>query len=231
MQLEEAKMARQAAQQQGAVISAALATSERELEVLRGRYAELYLTSWQQQQELENLELRVAGLLTDREDNTFVHALDQAVRSLEQQREIQQELGRQVSQLESCLNSMLEILQPSRALCRNVDERLAALKDAVRRSGQSLSSVAGRDGDQTRRDKCRVLAVNDDLQVVVLDGGSRNGLRPGFRWCLIRDGKVLARLRVIEVRVAMSAAVVVQGSFTAIGPGAVLRPSDSHSGR
>ena len=150
---------------------------------------------------------------------------------VEVQRKIQQELGSKVSQLESCLNSMLEILQPSRVLCRNVDERLVALKDAVRRSGQSLSSVAGQDGDELKRGKCRVLAVNDDLQVVILDGGSRNGLRPGFHWCLIRDGKVLARLRVIEVRVAMSAAVVVQGSFTAIGPGAVLRPSDSNSGK
>ena len=222
LRLQEAQMARQAAEQESAELRAALAQTEKELENLRRRFAALYLSSREQQKELEYFELRVAGLLTDAQDPSTGRALSQALAAVDRLREIQQELARRLREFETYLRSVLDVLQPSEVLRREVTERFDELIALVEQSVRPPSKVARRGGGSVERRKCRVLAVNDELQVVVLDSGFDSGVRQGTYWRVTKDSTVLARLRVIEVRPSLSAAVVVDGRFKAVGPGALV---------
>jgi hypothetical protein len=66
-----------------------------------------------------------------------------------------------------------------------------------------------------------VIAVDDKLQTVVLDVGYANGVRCGL---LLWSGKGDAvRLKVIETRPFISAAVVVKGKLEDLAPGTVVR--------
>ena len=53
-----------------------------------------------------------------------------------------------------------------------------------------------------------VLEVNDGLRMAVLDVGARDGIRPGVLYAVAGGKKALARLRVVDVRNAISGAVI-----------------------
>lgn len=54
----------------------------------------------------------------------------------------------------------------------------------------------------------RVLDVNRELGLVALDAGARAGLRPGLPVAVVRDGAVVARARIVEVRERVAGARV-----------------------
>ncbi|HMP72786.1 MAG TPA: hypothetical protein PKE55_05925 [Kiritimatiellia bacterium] len=54
----------------------------------------------------------------------------------------------------------------------------------------------------------RVIAVDRELDIVALSGGSRQHLRAGMNGALVRDGRVIARIRLVDVRRDVSGAVV-----------------------
>lgn len=220
--LKEAQVARRVAEERRAELSATLLRTEVELEQLRERYAELYLESRRQQQDLEDLELRAAGLLADRQGISSGRALSRTLNALAALRDNQLGLGDQLREFGAYLNSVLDVLQPSEALRQEVTERFTKLVCDVERSVKPPPIVAGRGGEDLGRRTCRVLAVEDELQVVVLDRGSDGGVRHGTFWTFVRDKRVIARLRVIDVRDSISAAIVVDGSFKSVGPGVRL---------
>jgi len=93
--------------------------------------------------------------------------------------EAESDLCRQVRDFGDYLTTVLEVLEPSEAIRRGVTERYSALLKSCDRLEQWPSLVAGRGGTGADRRKCRVLAVNDDLHVIVLDAGSGDGVREG----------------------------------------------------
>jgi len=226
LERREAVMARRAAERRAAELSARLARTEQELEEMRRRYVRVYLESRALQQELESLDLRVAGLLADGEALSTSRRLALALEALEAQRQAQQALSAKLREFEIYLRSVLDVLQASEVLSREVTARFGGLVAAVERSIQPLSSVAGRGGGVPQPRQYRVLAVNDDLQLVVLDSGFEDGVRPGMRWRVVSRERVVAKLRVIEVRPLISAAVVVEGEFRAIAPGTSVTPGE-----
>jgi len=66
---------------------------------------------------------------------------------------------------------------------------------------------------------CGVLAVHDELQLVILDRGFLSGVRTGSEWWQARNGKVIMKLRVVDARPEISAAVLVQGTLAEIAIG------------
>ncbi|OGV69996.1 MAG: hypothetical protein A3K19_11330 [Lentisphaerae bacterium RIFOXYB12_FULL_65_16] len=223
LELNEAQVARQAAEEKTEELRAELRRREQELQALQERYAELYLASRRQQQELEDYELRLAGLLADREDPSSGRALARALAALDELRVAQLDVSVKVREFQGNLNSVLDALQPSEATRRELIDRLDALNQAVERSVKPWPSVAGRGQGITERLAGRVLAVNDLLQVIVLDKGYDHGVRPGLMWRLLDGEKVKARLKVIEVRASISAAVVTEGKFDSVGPGVTVK--------
>jgi hypothetical protein len=59
----------------------------------------------------------------------------------------------------------------------------------------------------------RVLDVNKELGMVILDGGRRDGIRPGLQFAVIEKGQAVARVRIVDVRTAVAGAVVQEDSL------------------
>ena len=222
----EALEARREAELQSAELRAALQRRQEELTKLRGRYADLLLASREQQEELEYLELRAAGLLSDREDIASGRALAKAVAAVAKLRAGLREHNEALARFDMYLDSVLAVLQPSAAMRREIKERFADLEQTAALPLEPLSEVAGRGSGTLTRTSCRVLAVNDDLQLVVLDKGYRDGVRAGTSWRVVSGTDELAQLRIIDVRAARSGAMVIRGRFEAVGPGALVQPTD-----
>jgi hypothetical protein len=54
----------------------------------------------------------------------------------------------------------------------------------------------------------RILDVNKELGMVVLDGGRQDGLKPGVRFAVIQKDRAVATVRVVDVRSAVAGAVI-----------------------
>ncbi|MDD5698189.1 MAG: hypothetical protein PHH77_06185 [Victivallaceae bacterium] len=88
--------------------------------------------------------------------------------------------------------------------------------DELKKEARKLTTLADLKFRQQPVDRCRILAVNKDLQVVVLPIGSVHGVFIGLNYYL---GKEKVRLRVIMVRPFVSAAVPVKGNIETLAPG------------
>ena len=85
-------------------------------------------------------------------------------------------------------------------------ETRAAL-DQAQVKGEQLSGFAGASGaDERNRSSRRVRDVNRELELVVIDGGADDGLRTGLVLAVLRGDRVVARVRVVDVRNKISGA-------------------------
>jgi hypothetical protein len=83
----------------------------------------------------------------------------------------------------------------------------------ARLDGEGFEGAAGVDsrapGSAALRERdYRILDVNEELGMVVLDGGRRDGLRPGLMFSVFRGDQAVATVRVVEVRTAIAGAVI-----------------------
>lgn len=90
--------------------------------------------------------------------------------------------------------------------------RLEDLKSEARK----LSSLADMDPKHRNIGSCRILAVERDLQIVVLPVGSVHGAFNGLNFF---TGKEKAKLRLVTVRPFVSAAVLEEGNIDDMAPG------------
>ena len=222
VQVQELRLAREAAEKRCAEQELALAKARQELEQLRSRYAELYLRSQERNRQMEALELQAAHLLVDRQALAGGDLAAAALHALDDVRQAQVELVNLVRAFQVYVGSVLDVLEPSEALRREITTRAAELVASAERAFKPLSTVARQGSRGLVARSCRVLAVNDDLQVVVFDSGEDAGIRRGTHWKVVKDGTVKAQLLVIEVRADISAAVVTTGRLGDSGPGAVV---------
>jgi hypothetical protein len=87
----------------------------------------------------------------------------------------------------------------------------AGENDALRArlDGKGLASAPAGLGDvRFLEGGARVLDVNRDLGMVVLDAGGRQGVRAGMVLMILRNDRPLARVRVVDVRRRVAGAVV-----------------------
>lgn len=221
--LQEAKVARESAEKRIVELELELSKVQQELERVRSRYADFYLESHLTVERLRSLELQASHLLRHQSELDDQHLASEALETLQLASTRQLEVYDAVQELEKYLVSILEVLQPSDALRQDVLERTGALNKLVESSLKPLSLVARRGSGGSGRHGCSVLAVNEKLQLIVLDCGFLAGLKAGSTWRLTAsDGTLTARLRVVEVRPEISAAVVIQGAMEKLTPGCQL---------
>jgi hypothetical protein len=79
-------------------------------------------------------------------------------------------------------------------------------KDFEEAGGQGTGAAAGA-RESTVADLWLV-DVNPDLGMVVINAGRRQGLRPGMRFAVTRDGRKVTEVRVIEARPDICGAVI-----------------------
>ena len=201
-------------------LQASLAKTEQELADLRRRYAKLYLRAQEQARTLRDLRLRVAGWVQDAEDIGDADALATALTYLSDIRQDHRDLYEAVRAFAEYLQMVLDIVQPSDVLRQEITTRYDELVKHVDRLERMPSLVAGQGNEENRRRReCRVLAVNDQLQLVVLDIGADDGVRAGQAWRVKDSKRRIAGLKVIETRSRLSAAIVVEGTLKNVAPG------------
>ncbi len=105
--------------------------------------------------------------------------------------------------------ALIEALAEARFEADRLRARLETLEFGRRDGGWIPGDVPG-SIDVAAMETLRVLDVNRQLRMVIISGGYREGLRPGMRFALMRGSESTARVRVIDVRGAISGAVIEQ---------------------
>ncbi len=215
--LAEARMLREALDEENRQLREELQRRDRELAELRSRYAALIVRSQEKLDRLENLEMQALSLLGGQDEETVLKAGAELM-ALERERLL--ELSRQLSELEGHLNAALDILAPSETIREGIRERVAAVKKALDDSLQPLLPAPRAETGP----ECRVRTTDGALRTVVIDKGYLAGVRNGMMFALVRDEKAVAVVKVVESRADMSAALLSEGAWEALFPGVVLQP-------
>jgi len=221
LKMHEAELARQAAEQRCAELSVALVRGERELEKERQRYAALQLQARRQQEAFDALQAQTAGwlLAADTGVPPGIGWQDTLARLEAVQADYRAACLR-FREFGGYVTALLDNLKASEALRQDVRNRFDEAVRACERLEARPPIVAGRGGvEETGSRVCRVRSVNADLGVVILDAGADAGVRPGGLWRVLRDDRVVARLRVVSTRPGVSAAVPVEGRLAEVVPG------------
>jgi hypothetical protein len=201
-------------------VRASSVRAEGDLEALQARYAELYLEARDMANELEFMRLRMASLLAGDLDDAGQAEAASLAAYVNQALASHQALYAGIRDFGQYLGTVLDVLQPSEGLRREITGRYAVLERTVDRLQRMPSLVAGRGGQEDRiRRAGRVLAVNDELQIIVLDVGSDDSVRPGGTWRIVDDRAAVGLVRIIEVRPQFSAAVPIEGPVKIFSPG------------
>ncbi len=95
--------------------------------------------------------------------------------------------------------------------------KVEELEDTAQNVSALLEPLPPKQGKLTQ---CRILAVNDKLQVAVVGAGYIQGVRCGFNWYAGKNREIM--LRVVATRPFVSAAVVVKGDLKDLAPGVVI---------
>jgi hypothetical protein len=197
-------------------LQASLLRTEKELETARADLAQAFLEVKQLRGEVADLRLKAANVLANQDELHDADALRLLLKDWQELHAAQQDVYREALGFGRYLDSVLDVLNPggSQELRKALDGRfyllLKKLQTAERLSALPAPAAAA---PQTGR----VLAVNVGLGVVVVDFGRDQGAGLGSLW-QVEDQRV--RLRLVEVRPAVSAAVAVAGKLDQLAPGA-----------
>ncbi len=84
------------------------------------------------------------------------------------------------------------------------------LGEAMEGAQNALAASHANTGESARKDlsAARVVSVKPEIGIVVLDIGSRDGVKPGMPFNLFREDKPVARVLITDVRGSVSGAVV-----------------------
>ncbi len=107
------------------------------------------------------------------------------------------------------LRRQVEYLSDTLAAVRSESDALKAGLDRKRfdeAGGTGGESVVGRVEGRGREYK--ILEVNEELGMAVLNAGRRQGIRPGLQFAVMRGDKSIATLRVIDARPTIAGAVL-----------------------
>lgn len=207
---------------------AEIAELRRKLSEYRSRYTDLYIKHSALEQELELLKTKTAHMLLDLPDEkkAYMKAAEEAVQRLEAQNSAIEKMRKKTVEFKNSLNTILNVLEPSEVIRKKLDTQLDILITDLSEFQQAPSLVAWRGGESLERMECRILAVNDELQILIAGKGERDGIRPGAIITAFESSQQIAELRVVEVRTFVCAALLVKGNLEKVTPGSVARIGD-----
>jgi hypothetical protein len=191
-----------------------LKETRRKFQSLRQRYAELYIRSKEQQAAIQAYEARVAAVLSPTEDIASAAVRDKLLERLKQEEALRITLYQELEEFGRYLDSVLEALKPAEPVRKALDQRMQQLQQHAARQ---LSLEVERRGSGTYQ--CRIMDIEKDLDILVIDCGSAQGIRPGLTFTLSSADGTLAKVQVIDVRPAISAAIIISGRLSDLRPG------------
>ena len=149
-----------------------------------------------------NERIEALGLSSSKGDDALRTRLLAAVRDL---RLLQKENDEAKERLTALTESVMTLLKTSEGINAKarlrVEENLRAANALIGRSVSGQGNPAGLTGG-------RVIDVKPDLALVVSDLGSRQGVKTGMPFQVWRGDKQVASVRVVDVRDAVSGAIV-----------------------
>jgi hypothetical protein len=149
-----------------------------------------------------NERIEALGLSSSKGDDALRARLLAAVRDL---RLLQKENDEAKERLTALTESVMTLLKTSEGINAKarlrVEENLRAANALIGRSASGQGNPAGLTGG-------RVIDVKPDLALVVSDLGSRQGVKTGMPFQVWRGDKQIASVRVVDVRDAVSGAIV-----------------------
>jgi hypothetical protein len=155
-----------------------------------------------------NERIEALGLSASKGDDALRTRLLAAVRDL---RLLQKENDEAKERLIALTESVMALLKTSEGINAKarlrVEENLRAANTLIGRNASGLGNPAGLTGG-------RVIDVKPDLALVVSDLGSRQGVKTGMPFQVWRGDKQVASVRVVDVRDAVSGAIVQSTSAT-----------------
>lgn len=184
----------------------------KENEILRKELIETIDKYNKQGEILKRLKLSIAGALTEEEKLSVS----------DKEKELLEDLNRQITEskkfasngIEYC-DSVLEILEKSQMDSVEKAKLRLLAEDYLNKSRNMLAMTMTPENRVI--DKCRVLEVNQSLNVVILSAGYANGLTNGFNLYSGKNKEI--ELQAVSVRPFISAAIVKQGSLKDLIPG------------
>jgi hypothetical protein len=161
---------------------------------------------------LKRLKLSIAGALGEEEKLSVSDREEELLESLN--RQITESQNFASNGIEHC-RAILEILEKSQMDGVEKAKLRLLAEDYLNKSRNMLAIT--RTPENGVIDRCRILEINQGLNVVVLSAGYVNGLTSGL---VLYSGKAKEiELQAVSVRPFISAAIVRQGSLKDLAPG------------
>ncbi|NBZ95921.1 MAG: hypothetical protein EBR40_05765 [Proteobacteria bacterium] len=149
-----------------------------------------------------NERIEALGLSSSKGDDALRTRLLAAVRDLRLLQKENDEAKERLTALSESVMALLKTSEGINAKARlRVEENLRAANALIGRSASGQGNPAGLTGG-------RVIDVKPDLALVVSDLGSRQGVKTGMPFQVWRGDKQIASVRVVDVRDAVSGAIV-----------------------
>lgn len=175
------------------------------------------------------LKLQAFGVdLLAMEENGLEQRLLKAVRDLDIS---QQELEACSAQLQSLSEAFLAYLA---ATPDASESKRGKAQDAISRAGEVLAGISSETGEVAPGDlsNSRVVSIDPEIGLVVVDAGRRAGLRVGTPISILREDRPIYSALIIDVRDSIAGAVLqdrfVETETVAVGDGVKLLPNQTN---
>ena len=222
--LREVELARELAEEEALAATAALIRTEQTLDTIRSRLATAQAELTELRDQLDVIRVQMASLLVNEEVVSEAQALVRFVKEADQAKAAFHQAYEDLLACRRHWEALLDSLAgPDRKIYQEqLDAKLDLVFVSLQRAEQYFNSKeSGRHGAATD-DGLRVLNVNDDLEVVAVNAGHKQGLRIGQVLSVAEGRAKGAVLRVIEIRPSVSAAIIQSGRLRHLAPGTPL---------
>lgn len=205
----ELKTALEVARKQLAETEASLAKSEEAKIALQGTVAEANRVAGEVRAQYEELLLRMASLgvdLVKPDPKSLEQRLLAAVRDRDVAERHKQDLARHLAQLSEASVAYLQTTVSPQP------EAQAALERELTAASQALSAATLADASATatarRLDDGRVVSIDSEIGLVVVNVGRQSGVRVGMPLNVSREGKPVGTALVVDVRDSIAGALL-----------------------
>lgn len=185
---------------------------EKDHKLLRKELIEIMKNFQAQNDSYRRLQLSIAATMASTKMEAATYREGQLVHTLNDTFDNSRTLALRAIEFCDLVDSLLKQMPIGKIQKAEISLRIDELKKGARK----LTTLTDLKLRQKPVDRCRILAVNKDLQVVVLPVGSVHGVFIGLNFY---NGKSKATLKVIMVRPFISAAVIAEGNIESMTPG------------
>ncbi len=219
--LQEALLAQEIYAKQNAELTKSLRQSNRELEKCREDYAQVYQSQVAIEQELGYLKLRATYLLDNSRQLDCGHTLTRYLSILEEIQSIHHEFQDELWDFRIYVDSILALhTEPiNQAIQAILDARFQVLLNEWQRVNARLNFMTeNRTASTHSLNACRIIAVNLDLNLVILDIGENHGVKPGILLNLQPNNDATIKVKLMEVRKQICGAEIIKGNANRLIP-------------